>query len=362
MSPAPGLLAVLNQPALRDAVERVAAAVGLRVGYLDAAALHRSTWAAAAVLLDEAAAAQCGRSRLRRGGPAQRGCVIVLTDAEPADSIWRAALAVGAHRVLWLPGDEAELVRELAEASEAWAVADRSGPGGQGAVVAVAGGRGGAGASLFAAGLAWVAGEALLIDFDACGGGIDLLLGAENTAGLRWPDLAPQHGRLTWSAVRAALPRRHAISVLSAARGCHEPDADTAAAVLDAGRRGGATVICDLPRARTEAAETGLAAADLAVLVSPCDVRACAAAAATAPRLQAVNPNVGLVVRGPSPGGLGAADVAAATGLPLLAAMRAEPRLSDALERGGLRLSRRSGMAAAARRVLGVVDEWGRRD
>ena len=38
-----------------------------------------------------------------------------------------------------------------------------------------------------------------------------------------------------------------------------------------------------------------------------------------------VNPNVGLVVRGPAPGGLRPVDVAGIVGLPLLAAMRPQP-------------------------------------
>lgn len=348
MSPAPGLLAVLTRPALRDVVDRVAAAVGIRAVHIEAAAVSRNTWSAAAgVLLDEAAAVSCGRAPLPR-----RAHVIVLSGAEPTGATWQAALSVGAARVLWLPGAESELVSELAEAGEAARDGCQSA---DGAVVAVAGGRGGAGASLFATALGRVAGEALLVDFDPCSGGIDLLAGTENTPGLRWPDLALQGGRLNWSAVRAALPARHGVHVLSAARRGHQVDAAAAAAVLDAGRRGGVTVICDLPRALTGAAEAALATADLAVLVTPCDVRACAAATASTPALRAVNPNVGLVVRGPSPGGLRAAEIADVTGLPLLAAMRAEPRLTERLEHGGLRLPRRSALATAARRVLQVL-------
>jgi hypothetical protein len=71
--------------------------------------------------------------------------------------------------------------------------------------------------------------------------------------------------------------------------------------------------------------------------------------------LSAINPNVGLVVRGPSPGGLRADEVADITGLPLLAAMKAEPRLAEQVERGALRLGRRSALAMAARQVLGLL-------
>ena len=114
-------------------------------------------------------------------------------------------------------------------------------------------------------------------------------------------------------------------------------------------------MVCDLPRRLTEATHAALDSVELVVLVSRCDVRACAAAAAVVPVLRAINPNLGLVVRGPAPGGLRAAEVADIAGAPLLASMRAEPGLADQLERRGLRLGRRTALAAAARSVLAVL-------
>jgi secretion/DNA translocation related CpaE-like protein len=181
------------------------------------------------------------------------------------------------------------------------------------------------------------------------------LVGGETLPGLRWPDLALQGGRLNWSAVREALPRHRGITLLSGTRRGYELDAGPADAVVDAGRRGGVTVVCDLPRRLTDATQAALDTADLVVLVSPCDVRACAATGSIAPVLATINPNLGLVVRGPSPGGLRAAEVADIAGLPLLASMKAEPQLAEQLERGGLRFRRRSALAAAARRVLAVL-------
>jgi hypothetical protein len=91
------------------------------------------------------------------------------------------------------------------------------------------------------------------------------------------------------------------------------------------------------------------------VVISQCDVRACAATATIAAVIAGINPNVGLVVRGPSPGGLRAGEVAEIAAVPLLATMKPEPRLAEQLEHGGLRLRRRSALAAAARRVLAVL-------
>jgi secretion/DNA translocation related CpaE-like protein len=338
---------MLTRPILRDEVDRVAAAVAVRVVHLPGAEpVSRKTWsAAAAVLLDEEAAACCGSRRLPR-----RAHVVVLTTGEPTGTTWQAAITVGAQQVLTLPADENSLIHHLAEAGEAVRDGARRGD-----VLAVVGGRGGAGASLLATALAQLAGDALLVDLDPWGGGIDLLVGSENIPGLRWPDLAPQGGRLTWPAVRDALPAHRNIRVLSGSRCGYELDARAVGAVVDAGRRGGVTVICDLPRGVTEAAETALDTADLVVVIAPCDVRSCAARSAIVPRLRNINPSVGLVVRGPSPGGLGAAEIAAIIGLPLLASMRAEPRLAERLEHRGLRLPRRSALAAAARQVLDVL-------
>lgn len=346
-----GVLAMLTDPGLRDELDRVAAAVGVRVVHLGGRhPVSRKTWsAAAAVVLDHAAADRCGRLALPR-----RTHVSVLTGTEAATATWAAAITVGAQHVLRMPEQEGELVRELAEAAES-----ARDDGICGAVVAVIGGRGGAGASLFAVALAQAAADALLVDLDPWAGGIDLLVGGETAPGLRWPDLALQGGRLNWSAVRAALPRPRGISVLSGTRRGYELDAGPVDAVIDAGRRGGVTVVCDLPRRLTDATQAALDAADLVVLVSPCDVRACAAAATMAPVLTAINPNLGLVVRGPSPGGLRAAEVADVAGVPLLASMRAQPRLAEQLEHGGLRLRRRSVLASAARRVLGVLPRAG---
>lgn len=350
VSSSTGVLTMLTRAALRDEVDRVAAAVGIRVVHLPGAEpVSRKTWsAAAAVLLDEEAAARCGQRRLPR-----RAQVVVLSTVEPTGTTWQAAITVGAQQVLTLPGNANDLVRQLAEADEAAGDGERKKFSGD--VLAVVGGRGGAGASLLAAALAQSARDALLVDLDPWAGGIDLLVGSENTPGLRWPDLAVQGGRLTWPAVRNALPRQRGVSVLSGTRRGYELDPCAVDAVIDAGRRGGATVICDLPRGMSDATETALEATDLVVLVTSCDVRAAAAGSAIVPRLSSVNPTIGLVVRGPSPGGLRAAEIAEIIGLPLLASMRAEPRLAERLEHGGLQLPRRSALAVAARRVLQVL-------
>ncbi len=342
-----GILALVGDPALTDDVDRVAAAAGLPVVHASDPSGRNAWTAAAAVLLDVAAAQRCAQRALPR-----RGRVILVARSEPEAADFQAAIAVGAQHVIALPAHDGELMAELSDAAEQSRDAGR-----RGAVIGVIAGRGGAGASVFATALAQTAADALLVDADPWGGGLDLVLGSEGEAGLRWPDLALQGGRLSYTSLRDALPQHRGVSVLSGSRTGNDIDAEPMGAVVDAGSRGGATVICDLPRRSIGAVETVLDAADLVVVIAPADVRSCAAAAAITPWLSAFNPNAGVVVRGPSPGGLTSADVATIVGLPLLAAMRPQPGVADALERGGLRLRRRSPLSAAARRVLAVLHQ-----
>lgn len=347
MTPTNGILALVGDPMLRDDVDRVAAAAGLPVVHANDPSSRKVWTGAIAVLLDVGAARRCADRTLPR-----RPRVILLGRTEPAIAEWEAAIAVGAQCVITLPRQDGELMAELSEAEEC-----AHDDGARGAVIAVVPGRGGAGSTVFATALAQVALDALLIDADPWGGGIDLVLGSEADHGLRWPDLALRGGRVNYAALRDALPRHHGVSVLSGSRGGGDIDAAPLSAVIDAGSRGGTTVICDLPRRSTPATETALDAADLVVVVTAADVRACAATAAIAPWVAALNPNAGVVVRGPAPGGLRSAEVAKIVGLPLLASMRPQSGVAATLERGGLRLRRRSPLAVAARRVLRVLHQ-----
>lgn len=345
------ILIVVSDPVLRGLVDRVVAASALHA-VRSADPSDRRVWSgAAAVLLDAAAARACvDRTLPRRAG-------VVLISASPPDAAhWEAAVAVGAQHVLVLPDREADLMVVLADA------ADGAHDGGQrGPVVAVMSGRGGAGASVFSVALARAAGEALLVDADPWGGGLDLVLGSETAPGLRWPDLSLAGGRLTYAALRAALPRIHGVSILAGSRvlageqPAGEIDPQALGAVIDAGSRAAVTVVSDVARRPSAATDTAVAAADLVVLVTPADVRSCAAAAATAQWARSCNPNTGVLVRGPSPGGLRPIDVARIVGVPLLATMRPQPGLDQQLERGGVRLRGNSPLAVAARTVLSVL-------
>src|SRR5262245_49259064 len=259
MTASNGILSLVGDPALRDDVDRIAAAVGLPVVHA-ADPSGRNVWTgAAAVLLDGAAARRCADRALPR-----RGRVVLVVRAEPEPTDFHAAIAVGAQRVVMLPGHDGELMAELSNAADACREEDL-----RGAVVGVIAGRGGAGASVFATALAQLADDAFLVDAGPWGGGIDLVIGCEGQAGLRWPDLTLQGGRLSYPALRDALPQRHGVRVLSGGRAGRDIDAAPLGAVLDAGRRGGATVICDLPWRSPGADEADTAAAELVVGAGP---------------------------------------------------------------------------------------------
>ncbi|NLU83361.1 septum site-determining protein Ssd [Rhodococcus sp. HNM0569] len=347
-------LTVCVPPSLHASVQRVAAAAGRTPQDVPRADLGRWWDSAPVVVLDASAALDWGGRLPRRSG------VVVVSDGAPDIATWKAGTALGAEHVLALPDEEPVLVAVLAERRDAAAI-------GGGDVVAVVGACGGAGASTFSGALALCAGaggrEVLLVDVDPGGSGLDVLLGVENEPGLRWSGLRVDRGRLPGAALRSALPGRDSIRVLSlddTARGV--PAAPTASgvhSVLEAGRTDGGLVVCDVPfegAAAETPASAAVDAADLVVVVVPATVRAVLAARRVAAWASGHNHNVGVVVRGPAPGGLTASDVAAALGQPVLASMRADRALANDLEHRGLRLRRRSPLAAAAATVVGMLD------
>jgi secretion/DNA translocation related CpaE-like protein len=345
MTTTAAVLALIEDQSLRDDVDRVAAAAGVRVVHADRPS-SRSVWMSApVVVLDAATAHRCAQDGLPR-----RDRVFLVGSAEPDGTDWESAVCVGAQQVIRLPDHDGALVGAFAAATQ-----DATRGARRGAVITAVGGCGGAGATLFATALAQSATPALLIDADPWGGGIDLAMGTEGMPGLRWQDLTLRGGRLEFDALKAALPHRRGVTVLSGSRTGADIEAGPLSAVIDAGRRAGVTVICDVPRRATPAVEVALESADLVVLIVPADVRASAAAGALTGWIRTVNPNVGLVVRGPAPGGLRAADVSSTVGLALVAAMRPQPGLADALERGGLRMRARSPLARAAAQVLDML-------
>jgi secretion/DNA translocation related CpaE-like protein len=230
---------------------------------------------------------------------------------------------------------------------------------GSGRVLAVLGARGGAGASVLAASVGVRAARdgfgALLVDCDPWGGGIDLLLGAEGATGLRWPELGVRSGRIAAASLHAALPtvtHGAGLTVLSCDRDGVGPVPEAIGPVLDAGRRAGEIVVCDLPRQLSDSATAVLTRTDLVVVVVPAEVRACVAARRVVGSVTGTGAKAVLVVRGPAPGGLTPTDVRDAVGRPVLTAMAPQSGLAEVIDSGRGAWPRRGPLIRAAGAVL----------
>ncbi len=342
-------LIVTADDALLDELLRIAAAARVDVAHSRGIG-SRTQWRSSTTVLIDAAQVPAA---LAAGLPRRPGVVVVFT-AEPADSIWQLCISLGVERSFAVNRSEVELVELLTDANR--------GPSWNGRCVAVMGACGGAGASVFAGAIAFASARtgrsSLLLDCDPWGAGLDVILGVESDPGLRWTDLAAPAGRLPVEELARAVPRIRvggsAISVLTHGRAATDPlDPQAVDVVIDAGRRGAWTTVVDLPRPPGPVPDRVLERCDLLVLVAPADVRACWAAQRVRARLREFAVDAALVVRGPSPCGLGAAELADVLELPLLAQMRAEPGLAQELEFGlSLATGRRRPLLKAADRVL----------
>ncbi|GIJ75989.1 helicase/secretion neighborhood CpaE-like protein [Micromonospora phaseoli] len=322
-------LVVTSDADLLDDLLRLAAAGGVEVEVAADPAAARTRWRPAPlVLVGNDQAQPCLRARLPR-----RSRLVLVGMAGDVESGWQVADLLGAEHVAVLPAAEPWLVDRFAECGSEGV------PAAGARIVGVVGGRGGAGASILAGGLAVCAARArlrtLLLDADPLGGGLDLVLGWEQLEGLRWPALTGTDGRVDAPALVRALPSRGDLVVLSWDRGdLIAVPAEAMAATLDAARRGRDFVVVDLPRQLDDAAVTALQAADRAFVVVPAELRATAAAARVVATAAPHCRDLSVIVRGPAPGRLRAAEVARALGLPLAGTLRPEPGLCRGLERG----------------------------
>lgn len=265
-----------------------------------------------------------------------------------SDTTYRVALALGAERVLALPGDAAWLTERLIDAGD-----DGLAPG---RLVGVLGGSGGAGATTFGCALAQVAsrsGTALVVDADPWGPGVDRVLGLDATEGVRWSDLESTTGRLGARALREALPSRDGLAALSWPAGRSSPlSVGVMRECLAAARRGHDLVVVDLPRGTDPLVTDVASRCDLVVLVVAPTVCGAASTTSTVSRFEQRG-RWGLVVRGR---GLDPVGVARVTGLPLLAEMADQRRVAESVDLGlGPVRSLRGPLARAASRVLAQV-------
>ncbi|WP_269855559.1 septum site-determining protein Ssd [Streptomyces sp. RPT161] len=310
---------------LLDDLLRLCAAAGVEPEVTYGPPTSPGSWEAAPLVLvgDD-------RSAALRGMQRRSGVLLIGRDLDDQD-VWRRAVGIGADHVLFLPDAETWLVDRIADAAE--------GVGEPALTIGVVGGRGGAGASTLACALAVTAARGgrrtMLIDGDPLGGGLDVLLGGERSAGLRWPDLAESQGRVSSGALEESLPRLHDLSVLSWDRGDSvviTPEAMRS--VLGAARRRGGVVVVDLPRRVDDSVVEALSQIDIGLVVVPAELRAVAAADRVASRIGMILPDLRVVARGPYPSGLDDQEIARLLRLRLAGELPPEQGLLEAVNGG----------------------------
>jgi len=299
---------ITKDPDLREEIERLCAAAGLTPDVVAHPADGRGRWAAAVCILVGDDATEALRAAELRHRP---GVILVTGNASVLS--WQCAVSIRAEAVIELPKDRAQLAALLADAAEATTE--------RGQVLGVIGARGGVGATTLAAKLALVAvglGEhPVLVDADPGSGGMDILLGCEAVAGLRWPDVLSVQGRVSSAALRAALPSSQGVAVLSWSAGDAGRLPAGGGAIIAAARRGSGLVVVDLPR-HLDGIPSGLfAEVDVVLLVSGCDLRSVAAAARVVDAMRPRCSDLRLVLRAEGRNSLDVHHIGEVVGLPI---------------------------------------------
>lgn len=267
-------LLVTAESQLVDDVLRLAAAAAVDVHLATDPESARARWALSPLVMVGAdVAAALMRARLPRRPD------VVLIAGEPSTSDWQSAVGLGAEHVVTLPDAERWLIDRLTDCAE--------GRSRGGALVAVMGCGGGAGASTLAAALCLAGAgqgmQAILVDGDPLGGGLDLLLGIEGANGARWSDLTDSRGRISAVTLKQNLPHLGTVGVLSWGRaGAPALGTEALAAVLDAAERAADLVVVDLPRVVDPMTDLVLARARETILACSAHVRTVAAASRVA--------------------------------------------------------------------------------
>lgn len=323
---------------LLDAAVRWCAAAGAAPVAVDTADGVRREWRTAAFVL-------LGQDMLADvlvAGAVRRDHVLVIA-RDPA-AVWQQAVTVGACAVID-PFDDAAALAAVGAALDGRV---------EGCTVSVVGGSGGIGASTFAVALGLTGArrglDAVLLDADPGGAGVELVLGSEGAAGLRWPDLAAVDGRVSGESLADVLPRHRGLATVSwpaAAVDVSVPPA--AGAVWSAAGRAFDLVVADAPRSveRDGWSQSVLAGSVLTVVVIGEDLTAVAAARRVAARARQASPSV-VAVTVTRRGGLGSSAVEEAVGIPVVGRIRPRRSLRSAVDHGRGPLRSRSLRRAAA--------------
>ena len=333
---------------LLDRLLTTLAAVGLEPRVLSDPGAVRAVWREATAVVIGGDKAE----RLAALGLPRRADVFVAGEDRDSDELCRWSVPLGAA-VAALPSADSWFAAALADAT-----GRRTGAG---RLLAVVGAVGGVGSSTCAAALAVTAAadglRTVLIDGDLRGGGLDLLLGAEQLDGWRWPQLAHATGHV--GDLSGQLPYVDGIDLLTGVRGGQPPapieiGAEQLATVLRSTTRSHDLTIVDLPRWLSPDVLEAARRAELTLLVVRSDLRGLAAAREVAAWLPSAGTQV--LLRGRRVAGMSPDLVEESLGLPVVACLADEGSARLSAERGEPpgRL-RRSRLGRACRQILGQL-------
>ncbi|MET0525654.1 MAG: septum site-determining protein Ssd [Nocardioides sp.] len=315
-------LFVTSDQTLLDELLRLAAAAGVTPEVASDPATGLHSWGTAPLVLvgvDQAAP-------MARIDPGRRSRMHIVAAGPVPDEVFRIAVAIGADSVAELPRSDTWLVETLTDLGD-------TGPR-RGLMIGVVGGSGGAGATTLACAIGQTAarsGDAVVIDCDPLGPGIDRVLGLESHDGFRWDALCQTTGRLSARSLREALPRRGPLGVLSWYAGASGSlQAFAVREALSAARRGHDVVVIDLPRSTDALVHEVAARCDLLLVVVVPTVAGTASAARLCARFPN-HPGLRLLVRGD---GLDPREIGRVTGVGVVAAMTDQRRLAEAIDLG----------------------------
>lgn len=340
------MLVLTTDPVLARHLLSVVAAVGLAPDQPVGDDALRRTWRSAGAVL-----VGCDQAERVRGlslAPRPEVYVVGRDDDGTETYAWSTRLRAA---VATVPGGAADLAAALSVLA---------GLAGRGGVVALSGGTGGTGTSTLAAALAFTGAReglrTLLLDTDETGGGIDVLLGAEQLPGWRWDRFEAARGHL--GDLAEVLLHCDGVDVLAIDRGRHPETGlrtEQVAAVLDSAARSNDLTVVDLPRHRGAAHDEVLRRAGRVLLLARADVRGVAAADQAARALLRRCGALEVVVRTGPGHGLDPALVADALDLPLAGVVEEDASVRGALERGDP--PGRSGRSSLARLCVRLLHE-----
>lgn len=342
MSRTSPILVAVDDPTVHSEAVHLVAVAGHPVvdASADPAAFQRSYESCFAVLLDSSVVP-----------PPHRRPGVFLVGGEPDELDKQFAARPWSDDAFVLPAQAADLLRAIG-ALRHGGLEHRA----RGTVVAVVGAAGGAGASVLGASISRSCGAELapsLVDAHRYSGGLDLLLGVENAVGARWGEITVGEGEVARDDIRGALPATaDGIAVLTSSRTTiSDPfvfDAPAVERTVAALGTAGLTVV-DCP------VQLVPQRCDLAVVVTPGEVRAAAAATRIGAELSARGVQCVAVARRRAWSGLSGAELERVTKLRVVGDVPDVPGLTKKLETAGLPRRLPRALERCARAVLAEV-------